>query len=354
MTDAAPNPATITASIIGASGYGGGELLRLLLGHPHVEVQQITSRTYAGKYAHAAHPNLRTRTMLQFTTPDQLEPCDVLFVGLPHGKCAADIESYAKLGARVIDLSADFRLRDAAAYERWYDWTHPTPDWLDKFVYGLPETNRDALRGAAHVSGVGCNATATILALLPLARAGLIERAVVDLKVGSSEGGASFSAASHHPERSGAMRTFAPAGHRHEAEVLQELSELNPGFDLHLTATAVEMVRGVLCTAHVFTTEPLEDKDCWKHYRAAYGEEPFVRIVKERTGLYRYPEPKLLAGANFADVGFQADARGKRVVSISAIDNLMKGAAGSAVQCMNLICGFDEAAGLGFTGLHPI
>jgi N-acetyl-gamma-glutamyl-phosphate/LysW-gamma-L-alpha-aminoadipyl-6-phosphate reductase len=339
----------IEASIVGASGYGGGELLRLLLGHPDVSVRQVTSRQQAGKYVHGVHPNLRGHTTLQFTTPDQLEPCDVLFLGLPHGSAAGDIERYASLAPRVIDLSADFRLRDAAEYLTWYDWTHPTPAWLDRFVYGLPETRREALRGATHVSGVGCNATATILALLPLARAGLIERAVVDLKVGSSEGGATGNPGSHHPERVGAVRTFAPAGHRHVAEVRQELGT----FELHFTATAIEMVRGVVCTAHVFVRDPLEDKDCWKIFRQAYGAEPFVRLVKERTGIFRFPEPKILAGSNHADVGFQADPEGRRVVVISAIDNLMKGAAGSAVQCMNLMCGFDETAGLAFPGLHP-
>ena len=344
---------TITASIVGASGYGGGEILRLLARHPRVTVGQITSRQYAGKPAHIPHPNLRAvagARDLKFTTPDALEPCDVLFLGLPHTKTANDIDRYASIGTKIIDLSADFRLRSSAAYERWYDWDHPAKDWLEAFVYGLPETNREALRGADYVSGVGCNATATNLALLPLARSGLIERVVVDLKVGSSEAGASASLASHHPERAGAMRSFATTGHRHLAEVEQELGS----FPVALSATAVEMVRGVLCTAHVFTKKPMEDRDLWKIYRGAYADEPFVRLVKDRQGLYRFPEPKILAGSNFADVGFDADPANSRVVSISAIDNLMKGAAGTAVQCMNLMCGFDENEGLSFPGLHPV
>jgi len=341
----------INASIIGASGYGGGELLRLLLDHPRVNVRQATSRQHAGRYVYSVHPNLRSRTTLQFTAPDQIESCDVLFVCLPHKRCAEQIEQYAAVAERIVDLSADFRLASADAYQQWYDWTHPAPAWLERFAYGLPETNRDAIRGAQYVSGVGCNATACNLALLPLARAGLIERVVVDLKVGSSEGGAEASAASHHPERSGAMRTFAPAGHRHVAEVREQLGG---DFDIHFTATAVEMVRGVLCTAHVFTREPIEDPALWKLYRETYGGEPFVRIVKERRGVYRFPEPKILAGSNFADVGFQADPDGQRVVAISAIDNLMKGAAGSAVQCLNLMCDVDETAGLSFPGLHPV
>lgn len=340
----------LRASIVGASGYGGGELLRLLLGHPGAEVKQATSRQHAGKFLHSVHPNLRGRTKVQFTTAEELEPCDVLFLAMPHGKSAERIEHYAKIGARIIDLSADFRLRDASAYEKWYGgWKHPAPQWLEKFVYGLPEFNREKLRGAQYASGVGCNATATNLALWPLARKGLIERAVVEVKVGSSEGGADFSLASHHPERSGAVRSFSPTGHRHQAEMKQELGE----FELHFSGTAVELVRGVLCTAHAFLKEPLDDKALWALFREAYSTEPFVRIVKDKQGVFRYPEPKILAGSNYCDVGFERDPLSNRVVVISAIDNLMKGAAGTAVQCMNLMCGLDERSGLEFFGLHP-
>lgn len=339
-----------TVSIIGGSGYTGGELLRLLLPHPEVEVQQVTSRSEAKRFVRTVHPNLRGQTSLKFVDPDQLKPCDILFLGMPHGRSAADIEKYSKMAEIIIDLSADFRLRDPAAYQTWYSWEHPNPAWLDKFVYGLPEIYREEIKHSRYVSGVGCNATATNLALLPLAKAGLIERAVVEVKVGSSEAGASSNAGSHHPIRSGAMRSFAATGHRHQAEVLQALGDL----DLHFSATAVEMVRGVLCTAHLFLKENLTEKEVWGHYRSAYSSEPFVRVVKERRGNYRYPEPKILAGTNFAEVGFEVDERTGRVVAISAIDNLMKGAAGSAVQCMNLMMGWKETLGLEFMGLHPI
>lgn len=341
---------TIQASIVGGSGYAGGELLRLLLGHPHVEVTQVTSQRFAGRYVYGVHPNLRGATQLKFTDVSQLEPCDVLFLALPHGEVSRQIEHFAGLGTRIVDLSADFRLRDAALYEEWYGRAHPAPEWLSRFVYGLPELHREEIRGAPYVSGVGCNATAVNLALAPLARAGLIERVVAEVKVGSSEGGNSYSLASHHPERSGAVRSFAPTGHRHQAEMRQALGE----FELHFSATAVELVRGVLCTAHVFLREALEEKDVWKLYRAAYGNERFIRLVKDRQGIYRYPEPKILAGSNYCDVGFERDERSNRLVVISAIDNLMKGAAGTAVQAMNLMCGLPEETGLGFTGLHPI
>ena len=341
---------SVIVSIVGGSGYVGGELLRLLLGHPEVTVQQITSQQHAGRFVHGVHPNLRGATRLKFSPVEALEPCDLLFLALPHGRAAEQIEQFAALAPRIIDLSADFRLNDPAAYEEWYGRSHPTPEWLNKFVYGLPELHRDSLREANYVSGVGCNATAVNLALSPLTREGLIQQAIIEVKVGSSEGGNSFSAASHHPERSGALRSFAPTGHRHQAEMRQELGE----FELHFSATAVELVRGILCTAHVFLKQDLPEIELWKLYRAAYGNEPFVRLVNERKGIYRYPEPKILAGSNFCDVGFAKDERSGRIVVLSAIDNLMKGAAGTAVQAMNLMLGYPETTALTFTGLHPI
>jgi N-acetyl-gamma-glutamyl-phosphate/LysW-gamma-L-alpha-aminoadipyl-6-phosphate reductase len=343
----------VRVSIIGASGYVGGELARLLLFHPEVDLAQVTSERLAGKPFTSAHPNLRGHIALQFVPASKVEPCDLLFLALPHGEASGKIEQFAALAPRIVDCSADFRLRDADAYARWYGRAHPAPEWLAKFVYGLPELHREQIRSASYVSGVGCNATASNLALLPLVRAGLLDPArdvVVEVKVGSSEGGAQSSDSSHHPERSGAVRSFAPTGHRHSAEIAQAT-----GLEqVHLSITSVELVRGALATAHVFPRQPLSEKDLWRAYRAAYSGEPFVRIVRERQGTYRLPEPKILAGSNYADVGFALDESTGRVVSICAIDNLMKGAAGTAVQCMNLMSGFDERAGLGFPGLHPV
>ncbi len=344
---------TLRVSIVGASGYVGGELLRLLLGHPYVELFQATSRSAVGRYLYQVHPNLRGCTKVQFVHPDTIEPCDVLFLALPHGEAAKSMERYAALAPRIIDCSADFRLRDTAAYHQWYGEEHPAPDWLERFVYGLPEVHREALRGASYASGVGCNATVTNLALLPLVQAGLVDTrrpVIVEVKVGSSEGGAQASDSSHHPERAGAVRSFAPVGHRHTAEVQQVTSIDN----VYMSITSVEMVRGALATAHVFAARTIAEKDLWQAYRAFAHEQPFVRIVKERTGIYRFPEPKILAGSNYADIGFALEPESGRIVSIGAIDNLMKGASGSAVQCMNLMCGFEEIAGLTFLGLHPV
>lgn len=340
-------------SIVGGSGYGGGELLRILLDHPNTEVVQVTSRSHLGEYVYQTHPNLRKRTQLKFSDPAALEPVDVLFLALPHGQAQHNIEKYASLAPRIVDLSADFRLRDAAFYQKWYNEPHAAPDWLSKFVYGLPELHRAELANASYISGVGCNATASNLALLPLVKADLIDLStpiIVELKVGSSEGGAEGNPGSHHPERSSVIRTFSPFGHRHTAEVMQELGVTN----VSLTMTSVDLVRGVLATAHATVKPGVATKDLWKAYRAVASENPFVRVVKESRGIYRVPEPKILAGSNYADLGFDLDESNGHVVAMCAIDNLMKGASGSAVQCMNLMLGLDEATGMSFPGLHPI
>jgi N-acetyl-gamma-glutamyl-phosphate/LysW-gamma-L-alpha-aminoadipyl-6-phosphate reductase len=349
----------VEAAIVGASGYAGGELLRLLLAHPEVEVTQITSETYANQYAHFVHPNLRDRTSLKFRKLANLEPSELLFLALPHGHAMKHIGVFAAMCKRIVDLSADFRLRDRGDYVRWYDCEHPAPLWLDgsglkRFVYGLPELYRQALAGGRYASGTGCNAIVTLLALWPLYRRGLVRETVVEVKVGSAEGGIRESPASHHPERAGVVRSYAPTGHRHIAELIQEL-KLDPDQPrLHFSVTSVGMVRGALATCHCLLDQPLEERDAWRIYREDYDGEPFVRIVKSRRGIHRYPEPKILTGSNYCDVGFAADPENRRLVAIAAIDNLMKGAAGNAVQTMNVMYGWPETTGLEFPGLHPV
>ncbi len=341
----------ISVSIVGGSGYSGGELIRLLLDHPQVRVGQVTSERFAGKPVHKVHPNLRNATSLKFSTLAELSSCDALFLCLPHGNAMNNIDRFITLAPRLIDLSGDFRLDDADAFEKWYKEPHACPHRLSEFVYGIPEINRERLADAPLVTGAGCNATATILALRPLYRRGLVEQAVVEVKAGSSEGGNASSDASHHPERSGAVRSYKPTGHRHVAEMLQELGQ---DANISFSATSIEMVRGILATCHVFLNRSLTEKDVWKIYREDYAAERFIRIVKERSGIYRYPEPKLLSGTNYCDIGFEIDPHSNRLVVMSAIDNLMKGAAGQALQAFNLMHGFAEDTALGFTGLHPI
>lgn len=350
--------APLGVSILGGSGYAGGELLRLLLGHPHVEVVQVTSRRYAGKYVHMVHPNLRRRTALQFVPLEEVKPCDLLFMALPHGESSKHGERLLQLAPRVIDLSADYRLRDASEYPKWYGWDHPAPGVLDKFVYGLPELHRSSIAASCWVAGTGCLATAAILGLAPLFAEGLVrlDPVVIEGKFGSSAGGAEPSASSHHPERASVIRTYEAVGHRHTAEITQELSYVNGGKtpQVHLTATAVDAVRGVQACCHVFLAEPsTTEQDVWKVYRRAYAQEPFVRIVKERHGVHRMPDPKVLSGSNYCDIGFARDPYSDRLVVISAVDNLMKGSAGNGVQAMNIMMGWPEEQGLDFAGLHP-
>ncbi len=338
-------------SIAGGSGYAGGDLLRILLFHPEVEIVQVTSERHAGKLVTTVHPNLRKLTKLKFCPASELEPCDVLFTGLPHGHVMGRLAEFEALAPVLIDLSADFRMNNSDDYEKWYGKPHSCPQHLQDFVYGIPELHREQMRGAKRISGAGCNATATILALHPLFSEGLVESTVVEVKAGSSQGGNASSDASHHPERSGAVRSYKPTGHRHLAEIHQELDANIP---VHFSATSIEMVRGLLATCHVFLNRQLTDKDMWKLYRKYYGDEPFIRIVKERSGIHRYPEPKLVAGSNYCDIGFELDPHSNRLVVMCAIDNLMKGAAGQAVQAFNIAHGFEETTGLQFPGLHPV
>ena len=342
-----------SATVVGASGFTGGELLRLLDGHPTFEVAQATSRSYAGRSVGAVHPPMR-ESGLRFSEPTDLDSVDVLFAATPHGVSMEHIDTFREAADLVVDLSADFRLPTAEAYDEWYDG-HERPDLVGEAVYALPELHRDDLVGADLIAAGGCNATAAILGLLPLISADLVGdgRIVVDVKVGSSEGGTGGGAGSNHAERSGVVRPYAPTGHRHEAEIESEL-----GVEVSMTCHAVDMVRGAAATCHVFPDDRgesggrLSKADCWGAFREAYGDEPFVRLLGGGSGLYRYPEPKAVAGTNYAEVGFALD--GDRVVVFSAIDNLMKGSAGQAVHAANVALGLDETAGLTFQGLHPV
>jgi N-acetyl-gamma-glutamyl-phosphate/LysW-gamma-L-alpha-aminoadipyl-6-phosphate reductase len=239
-------------------------------------------------------------------------------------------------------------------YEEWYGVPHEAPEMLKEFVYGVVEINRPNIVGANLVAGAGCNATATILGLYPLVKAGVrIRHVLADIKAGSSEGGKKPSEASHHPERAGCVRSFMPTGHRHTAEVLQMMGSSDPAL-VEMAVTAIDMVRGILATIHVAVEDKVSEKDLWRMFRDAYNDSPFVRIVKDKSGIFRFPEPKILAGSNYCDVGFEVDDRTGRVVIVSAIDNLVKGASGNCVQAMNLMCGWPETTALEFPGLHPV
>lgn len=347
----------LKVSVIGGSGYAGGELVRLLLDHPEVELRQVTSERNAGKFVRTVHPNLRKVTELKFSAIADLEPCDVLFMALPHGVSMEKLPEVRELAPVVIDLSSDFRLSNPADYPTWYGHEHHDTEALGTFVYGCPELHREEIRTADWIASPGCMSTTSILGLYPLFQAGVVDLAmpvVIEAKTGSSGSGGSPSLASHHSERSGAMRSFKPTGHRHTAEVVQELTVDGQAPQISFSATSIEAVRGILATSHVFLKDDLQDKDLWKIYRPAYRNEPFMRLVKESVGIHRYPEPKLLSGSNWCDVGFERDPHSKRLVVMAATDNLMKGASGQAVQAFNIRMGFDETMAIDFPGLHPI
>jgi LysW-gamma-L-alpha-aminoadipyl-6-phosphate/LysW-L-glutamyl-5-phosphate reductase len=346
----------IRAAVVGGAGYTGGEVLRLLAGHPEIDVVQVTSERLAGTPVASVHPPLRGRTALRFTARNSLRDADVVFASMHHGESSACIDQLRATAPVVIDLGADFRLHDANDYPRWYGWTHAAPHLLGDAVYGLAEMHRAEIASASLIAAGGCLATASILGLAPLACAGLLDPAipvVIEAKVGSSAGGAQSGDATHHAHRSGEIRSYAPTGHRHTAEIAQEL-HLGDASRVAFSATAVEAVRGVLITAHAFLTGDVDDRDLWHLYRSRYTGEPFVRIVKSRSGLHRSPSPKLLTGTNYCDVGFERDLHSRRVVVTAALDNLVKGSAGQAVQACNLRHRFPETLGLEFSGLYPI
>ncbi|WNG36152.1 N-acetyl-gamma-glutamyl-phosphate reductase [Archangium violaceum] len=342
-------------AVLGASGYTGGELLRLLLAHPTVEVVQATSDQFAGKRLDYPHPSLRGMSALRFVPHEALEPCDVLVSCLPQGGLIERWARVRELASRVIDLSADFRL-DPTDHERWYK-KHPRPTDVPEFTYALPEWTASQLPQARYVAVPGCMAHASLLGILPLVRAGLVKpELVVDAKTGSSGGGATPALSSHHPERASALRCYRPVGHRHTGElenIVERLTGTRPS--VHFSATAVPSVRGILSTVHCFAARPIVDEnEPLRAIATAYREKPFVRLIRPNTSASPFPEPGPLQGTNYCDLAVDVDPDRNRIVVNVAIDNLVKGAAGTAVHALNLMLGRPETEGLGFRGLHPI
>jgi len=343
----------VKVSIVGGSGYAGGELLRILINHPYVEIHQITSQNYKGQPISLLHPNLRGKINKNFCDLNELQKVDLLFLALPNLTSMLYIDKLASLADYIIDLGSDFRIKNLDLFKEYYHQQHTAQEWLNKFIYALPEINREEIKKYHYISCPGCEATAIILALYPLLKEGFIDhqtRIIADVKIGSSASGSKPSLATHHPERNNVIRTYQAFGHRHEAEIKDFL-----GLNVEITATAVEIVRGILATLYVFLDkQQLTEKDLWKVYFHHYQKEPFIRIINQKEGLYRLPEPKILWGTNYCDLGFKLDNKKNKLIVLSAIDNLVKGTAGQAVQIMNILLGFDERLGLEFTGLHPI
>ncbi|HEX8090846.1 MAG TPA: N-acetyl-gamma-glutamyl-phosphate reductase [Blastocatellia bacterium] len=342
----------IKVGILGGSGYGGSELLRILLFHPHAEVKTVTAGEHAGKRVDAVHPNLAKLTDLRFDAlpdPAALAGLDCIFLALPHGQ-AMEIAPALPRSARVIDLSGDFRLRDAASFERFYGRKHTAMDAQREFVYGLTEVNRGWIKEASRVANPGCFATALELGLYPFAATGLAAgKVIADLKTGSSGSGAKAAANTHHPKRANSFYAYKTFEHQHQPEVEELLAAVNPRWaadnSLVLQTHSLPAVRGIFASIYITPTEPMTRDRVGELMRDFYGKEFFVRLVDGS------PDINWVKNTNFVDIGYFAS--GETVIVLVAIDNLVKGAAGQAVQNMNLMFGVEERTGLMIPGSNP-
>ena len=346
----------LKAAVIGGSGYGAAEMLRRLLLHPDVEVAKVASIDFVGQPLWAAHPNLTGLTDLIF---EDLAPrvaaegCDVALLALPHKVTAAKVPELIDLGIKIVDMSGDFRLRDATIYDRYYGAEHPHPELLSDFIYGLPELHRDGIRKAQHVASPGCFATAIELALLPLAKAGLLHGVVhVTAITGSSGSGAAPSPGTHHPVRAVNLKTYKPLLHQHTPEIHQTLEDAGAkNLLLRFVPVSAPLSRGIFCSAFVELDGDVDEARLAGLYDDTYAAAPFVRRPTTRL-----PEVAAVSGSNYAEVGFAVGdvVGGRRTVTcFSAIDNLIKGGAGQAIQNMNLMLGLDESASLRDPGSWP-
>ncbi len=332
----------------------GGELLRIAAAHSVMNVAGVVSRSNAGRPLWHVHPHLRSAYGNQcFISPEEARntETDLAFLALPHGASLEVVPFYANRGVPLVDLSADLRLRRPEEYRQWYGKEHPAPELLERAVYGLPELHREEISRSALVSGVGCNATAGILGLYPLARAGVIEEVDMEMRAGSSEGGASPSRGSHHPYRRGVLRVVSFFEHRHLGEILQETGL--EASRTRMTLTAAEMVRGVQMFARVRLVRKMEEPEIWKLFRSCWKEEPFIDLCPSRPGHLRFPDPRMVLGSNRVQIGFALAEDGRSLLVGSALDNLLKGAAGTAVQAANLMFRLPETLGLEMMPVYP-
>lgn len=340
----------VTAAVVGASGYAGVELFRLLVGHPEVKLVGAYDIRNVGKRVSEVHPNLRGLVDMKIAGPDYVKIgriAKVVFVATPHGIAMKFVPKLLEGGAKVVDLSADYRFEDVGTFERYYV-KHESPQV--KGVYGLPELYRARIKRAKLVANPGCYPTAAILSVAPLIKRRLIDldHIVIDAKTGTSGAGAAPSEVAHHPATGANIRAYAVTTHRHTPEINQELSKLaGQKVETHFTPHLIPIVRGILSTAHVFLRKSTRAKALLGLYRKFFAGEPFVRVLEE------LPQVNFVVGSNYCDIGFELDAKSNRMVVVAAIDNLIKGASGQAIQNMNLMFGFDEIKGLEAPALRP-
>ncbi len=341
----------IKVGVVGGTGYTGVELLRLLSRHPGVELVAITSRGDAGTPVADMFPSLRGRVGLKFVTPQEaaLEKCDAVFFATPNGIAMQQAVELVEAGVRVIDLAADFRIRDVAEWEKWYGMTHAAPQLVAEAVYGLPELNREQVRGARVLANPGCYPTAVQLGFLPLIEAGAIElgNLVADAKSGVSGAGRKAEVHTLFPEAADSFKAYGVAGHRHLPEIRQGLARV-AGAEVGLTFVPhlVPMIRGIHATLYGRLTKEV---DLQALYEARYAHEPFVDVMPKGS----HPETRSVRAANLCRIAVHRPQGGDTVVVLSVIDNLVKGAAGQAVQNMNIMFGFDETTGLDVVPVSP-
>lgn len=342
----------IKIGIVGGTGYTGVELLRLLALHPQAEIVSITSRSEAGMPVARMFPNLRGHLDLSFSQPDtnQLSGCDLVFFATPNGTAMKLVPDLLAAGTRVIDLAADFRLKDEKEWQQWYGMEHACPDLLSEAVYGLPEVNRDQIKPARLVANPGCYPTSVQLGFMPLLESGVIETGnlIADTKSGVSGAGRGGNVPYLLAEASESMKAYAVAGHRHWPEIRQGLNGMIAGdvgltFVPHLTP----MIRGIHATLYATLND--KDVDLQTLFEQRYRDEPFVDVMPAGS----HPETRSVKGANHCRIAIHVPASGNTVVVLSVIDNLVKGAAGQAVQNMNIMFGLEETAGLETIGLVP-
>ncbi len=362
MSSAPAYQPSIRVAVLGASGYIGGEILRLLLGHPAVEVVAATSPLADGEPVIRTHPHLERLTELRFQADlavRQAAELDAIFLALPHGAAMARVPALLAAGGSggphgegpaLFDLSGDFRLKDPAAFQEYYGIEQSAPYWAEHAAYGLTEWNREAIRAARLVACPGCFPTGALLALTPLARAGLLAGpVVVDSKTGSSGSGKEPGEGTHHPMRAHDFRAYGLFTHRHQPEIAQELGKWRPagapGLRVTFTPHSAPLVRGIFTTAYAFPTPPISSAALTALYQEAYGAEHFVRLVDT-------PRVAVVAHSNFCDIHAATDGEGTIIVT-SALDNLVKGGAGQGVQNLNVVCGWPETLGLTFPGTLP-
>ncbi|MCY7345611.1 MAG: N-acetyl-gamma-glutamyl-phosphate reductase [Pyrinomonadaceae bacterium] len=340
----------IKIAIFGGSGYGGSELLRILLFHPNAEIVLVTGLEHAGKAVGEVHKNLAGLTDLRFEpSPEDLsalDAVDVAFFALPHGQALKLVPQLPET-VKVVDLSGDFRINDAEVFKQFYNLEHTATDLQKGFVYGLTETNREAIKTANRIANPGCFATATLLALAPMVKSGLLTgKIIVDAKTGSSGSGAKAAANTHHPQRTNSFYAYKPFAHQHVPEIKQHLREVGEfSSELVFMTHSLPVVRGVFASAYLETSVNLTGEDVNNLYKLFYKDSFFVRLVENS------PDINWVKMTNFCDLA--AHSNGRQIVVFSAIDNLVKGASGQAVQNMNLMFGLDEKTGLVFAGSNP-